>query len=93
MATQATTRKTRRILVRGSAFHIGQNVIINCEYNGDYHGIVTATHVRLTLCAGHLAEELTAPGVTIEVTRADGVDLFGKWRFEINGHDADTRPR
>lgn len=76
-----------RRIVRGSKFRVGQRVIVDGDYNGDYFGRVIKTHPRL----GTLA----TPGVTVLVDRWGDVDYRGQCpgfeSFEIIAHDAKTR--
>ena len=85
-----------RRIVRGSKFRVGQRVIVDGDYNGDYIGRVVKTHIRLTKAPSiHDETPLTAPGVTVLVDRWEGVDYLGQHpgfeSFEIIAHDAETR--
>jgi len=85
-----------RRIVRGSKFRVGQRVIVDGDYNGDYCGRVIKTHPRLgKLAKGYGDGTCIAPGVTVLVDRWDGVDYLGQRpgfeSFEIIAHDAETR--
>jgi hypothetical protein len=101
MNTPTPTRKPRRRIIRNrtwdSRFKVGQHVTADGDSNGDYHGRVVKTHRNLTLTT-HTGEQRTLPGVTIEVTRWEGIDYNGApdtafAPFLINAHDKDTRRR
>ena len=85
-----------RRIVRGSKFRVGQRVIVDGDYNGDYIGRVVKTHIRLTKTPSiHDESTITAPGVTVLVDRWEGVDYLGQCpgfeSFEIDAHDEETR--
>jgi len=85
-----------RRIVRGSKFRVGQRVIVDDDCSGDYFGRVIKTHVRLDKSTSiHDESTTTAPGVTVLVTRWEGVDYLGQRpgfeSFEIIAHDAETR--
>lgn len=85
-----------RRIVRGSKFRVGQRVIVDGDYNGDYFGRVVKTHVRLVKTPSiHGEGTIIAPGVTVLVDRWEGVDYLGQHpgfeSFEIIAHDAETR--
>ena len=91
------TRKPRRRIVRPvrplSQFKVGQAVTVEGDYNGDYHGTVVKTHNHLSLLTSSYSDDhVTAPGVTVKVTRWEGVDYNGPKGsafapFEICAHD------
>ena len=94
------TRPPRRRIIRNlSAFKVGQMVTVEGDYSGDYHGTVVKTHNHLKLQTTHHNENsTTAPGVTIKVTRWEGVDHNGPKGsafepFEICAHDSITTNR
>ena len=85
-----------RRIVRGSKFRVGQRVIVDGDYNGDYIGRVIKTHTRLTKTPSiHGEGTIIAPGVTVLVDHWEGVDYLGQRpgfeSFEIIAHDAETR--
>jgi len=85
-----------RRIVRGSKFRVGQRVIVDGDYNGDYSGRVIETHTRLAKTRSiHGEGTIIAPGVTVLVDRWEGVDYLGQRpgfeSFEIIAHDAETR--
>lgn len=87
-----------RRIVRGSKFRLGQSVIVDGDYNGDYFGRVVETHFRLTKHTSiHNDVQTTAPGVTVLVTRWEEVDYNGSYPglepFEIIAHDTEVRSR
>ena len=83
---------TRRI-VRGSKFKVNQRVVVDGDCNGNYHGRVIETHVRLTKTKNTFDNRLvTAPGVTVLVDEWEGVKYDynsgpGFLPFEIIAHD------
>ena len=85
-----------RRIVRGSKFRVGQRVIVDGDYNGDYFGRVIKTHARLVKTPSiHGGGTCIAPGVTVLVDHWEGVDYLGQYSgfesFEIIAHDAETR--
>jgi hypothetical protein len=85
-----------RRIVRGSKFRVGQRVIVDGDYNGDYYGRVVKTHPRLVKTPSMTGSgTFIAPGVTVLVDRWEGVDYLGQHpgfeSFEIEAHDAETR--
>ncbi len=88
----------RRIVRPLSHFKVGQQVTVEGNYNGDYHGTVTKTHNHLTLHVDATIGEATRPGVTVKVTRWEGIDYTGAVGtafepFYIDAHDAITVAR
>lgn len=95
-----TTRPARRRIIRNlSAFKVGQQVTVEGDYNGDYHGTVVKTYNHLTLVTDTFTgEQTTLPGVSVKVTRWEGVDYNGREGtafapFIIDAHDRITSAR
>lgn len=81
-----------RRLVRGSIFKVGEKVIVEGDFSGDYLGVVIKTHKALTKPIGGLDLDgtlQTHPGVTLRVTRWEGRDL--DYNMEIVAWDSETR--
>jgi len=63
--------------------------------NGNYHGIVVATHRNLALPDPRTDAQVILPGVTVRVYRWEGCDYTGApgtaWApFQIDSHDRDV---
>jgi hypothetical protein len=74
-------------------FKVGQLVTVDSSHSGDYHGIVVKTHEALTIYGDYMGTGYprSRPGVTVKVTRWDGIDYEGHDAFEILAHDRNTR--
>jgi hypothetical protein len=96
-----TATRPRRRIVRhrtlDSRFRVGQHVAVDGHACGDYHGTVVQTHRHLRLVTDpHTGAEATLPGITVLVTRWEGVDYHGQpgdadAPFTIVAHDRDAR--
>ena len=97
--TTATRPPRRRIIRNLSNFKVGQQVTIEGDYSGDYHGTVIKTHNHLTLNLNfHSPYTITAAGVTVKVTRWEGIDYKGREGtpfapFLVDAHDTITTAR
>lgn len=87
---ETVIRAPRRILVRGSKFKVGQKVRVDGDSCGDYFGVVIERHVALTKpVSSYDDRNETKPGVTVRVSRWEGVDVSDD-RMEIVAWDDET---
>jgi hypothetical protein len=84
-----------RRIVRGSKFKIGDQVIVEGDASGDYLGKVTARHLALTKPVSSTpgsesgVENQTKPGITVRVSRWEGMDL--DYKMDIVVWDEEAR--
>jgi len=75
-----------------SVFQKGDQVVVDGDASGPYVGRVLDTHGRLTKpISSYHPENDTRPGVTIRVTRWEGLDL--DYVMDIVAWDSETRLR
>jgi hypothetical protein len=72
-----------------SKFRVGQRVRVEADYTGDYFGVVTQTHPRLTKPASSRDDtSLTKPGITVRCDYWEGpVDYL----MEIDAWDDEAQ--